>query len=189
MSEVFLVRHAETEWTVSGRHTGRTDIPLTPGGERAAERLAAALAHLPVTQVLSSPLSRARRTCELSGFGDRMSLEADLMEWNYGQYEGLTNAEILALAPEWLLFTDGCPGGESPADVAARADRVIARVRRTDGITVLFAHGHLFRVLAARWLGWPPSAGTHLLLDPATVSVLNDYRGNPAIKRWNVPST
>jgi probable phosphoglycerate mutase len=188
MSEVFLIRHAETDWTLSGRHTGRTDIPLTPRGEEAAQRLASVLASQPVTQVLSSPLSRARRTCELTGFGDRMTLDGDLMEWDYGRYEGLTSAEILALAPGWQLFADGCPGGESPADVAVRADRVITQVRRANGISLLFAHGHLFRVLAARWLGWPAAAGAQLLLDPATVSVLGENRGIPAIKRWNIPA-
>ena len=185
MSEVFLIRHAETEWSLSGRHTGRSDIPLTPGGEEAARHLSALFASQPVAQVLASPLQRARRTCELAGLGPGMALDADLMEWDYGEYEGLTNTEITSLAPGWLLFEDGCPGGESPAEVAARADRVIARARGVDGITVLFAHGHLFRVLAARWVGWPPAAGAHLLLDPATVSVLADSRGIPAIKRWN----
>ena len=188
MSDAFLVRHAETAWTLSGRHTGRTDIPLTTGGEAVARRLAARFAQQPVAQVLTSPLQRALRTCELAGFADRTALEADLMEWDYGEYEGQTSTEIMAVAPGWRLFDDGCPGGESPADVGARADRVIARVRSVDGTTVLFAHGHLFRVLAARWLGWPPAAGAHLLLDPATVSVLSDYRGIPAIKRWNIPS-
>jgi probable phosphoglycerate mutase len=188
MSDVFLIRHAETAWTLSGRHTGRSDIPLTPEGEQAARRLASACAQQPVAQVLTSPLQRARHTCELAGFGDRMRLDPDLMEWDYGEYEGLTSAEILARDPEWLLFDHGCPGGESPAQVGARADRMIARVQKVEGTSVLFAHGHLFRVLGARWLGWPPSAGAHLLLDPATVSVLSEYRGIPAIKRWNDPS-
>ena len=187
MSEVVLIRHAETEWSLNGRHTGRTDVPLTREGQQAARRLSAGLAEQDVVQVLASPLQRARQTCELAGFGDRMALEADLMEWDYGEYEGLTGTQILDRAPGWRLFDEGCPGGESPEEVAARADRVIARVRSVEGTSVLFAHGHLFRVLAARWLGWPPSAGAHLMLDPATVSVLSEYRGIPAIKRWNDP--
>ena len=185
MNRVFLIRHGETEWTIAGRHTGRTDIPLTANGERLSRRLAPVFARQPVAAVLTSPLQRARTTCELVGFGDRMTLDPDLMEWDYGEYEGLTNAEITGMAPGWLLFEHGCPGGESPAQVAARADRVIARAQRVDGDVLLFGHGHLFRVLVARWLEWPAANGRHFLLDPATVSVLTFQRGSPAVERWN----
>jgi probable phosphoglycerate mutase len=182
---VVLVRHGETTWSCSGQHTGATDIPLTAAGEAAARALAPLLAPLPLARVLSSPLQRARRTGELAGFGDRLELDAELMEWTYGSYEGRTSAEIQAEAPGWLVFRDGCPQGESPAEVAARADRVIARLRQGPGPTLVFAHGHLLRVLAARWLALPPLAGSNFLLDPTTISVLSDYRGTPALGSWN----
>lgn len=137
--------------------------------------------------VLTSPLARAVETCALSGLGDVAKIDTDLVEWDYGRYEGLTTAEIHETAPGWLIFRDGCPGGESPAEVGARVDRVIARVRAAKGDAVLFAHGHLLRVMAARWLGLPPSAGQHFLLDTATLDVLDYYRGVPAIKIWNAP--
>jgi probable phosphoglycerate mutase len=184
-SDVVLVRHGETTWSRSGQHTGATDIPLTAAGEAAARALAPLLAPLPLARVLSSPLQRARRTGELAGFGDRLELDAELMEWTYGSYEGRTSAEIQAEAPGWLVFRDGCPQGESPAEVAARADRVIARLRQGPGPTLVFAHGHLLRVLAARWLALPPLAGSNFLLDPTTISVLSDYRGTPALGCWN----
>ena len=184
--EVVLVRHGETEWSRDGRHTGRTDVPLTQRGEEQARAVGEALRARSFALVLSSPLQRALQTAQLAGFSP--DVREELREWDYGEYEGQTSTEIMAVAPGWRLFDDGCPGGESPAEVSARADRVIARVRSVDGTTVLFAHGHLFRVLAARWLGWPPATGAHLLLDPATVSLLSDYRGIPAIKRWNIPS-
>ena len=135
--------------------------------------------------VLTSPLERARETCELAGLGERAEIDSDLMEWNYGQYEGLTPKQIHAQAPEWMLFNDGCPGGESPEQVGARVDRVIARVRAVEGHVALFAHGHIFRVFAARWLGLPATAGCHFLLDTATLNILGYYRGIPAVKRWN----
>ena len=184
-SDVVLVRHGETAWSRSGQHTGATDIPLTATGEAAARALAPLLVALPLARVLSSPLERARRTGELAGFGDRLELDADLMEWNYGAWEGLTSAEIQAKAPGWLVFRDGCPQGESPADVAARAERVIARLRQGPGPTLVFAHGHLLRVLAARWLELPALAGSNFLLEPTTISVLSDYRGTPALGCWN----
>jgi probable phosphoglycerate mutase len=137
--------------------------------------------------VLTSPLRRARDTCELAGFGGRCEIDRDLMEWNYGEYEGLTSAEIKAGVPGWMLFRDGCPGGETPEQVGARTDRVIARVRGLDKDVALFGHGHAFRVFAARWLGLPVSAGGHFRLDPASVSVVSYYQGTPAVKRWNVP--
>jgi probable phosphoglycerate mutase len=188
-SDVVLVRHGETTWSQSGQHTGLTDIPLTQAGEAAALALAPVLAPLPFERVLASPLERARRTGELAGFGGRLTLEADLQEWNYGAYEGLTSGEIGAAAPGWMVFRDGCPEGESPAEVGARADRVIARLREGPGPTLVFAHGHLLRVLAARWLGLPPLAGSNFLLETTTLSVLSDYRGLPALGCWNAPFT
>jgi probable phosphoglycerate mutase len=136
-------------------------------------------------RVMTSPLLRARITCELAGLGDCADVDRDLIEWNYGDYEGLTPAEIRARAPDWLLFTDGCPGGETPDQIGARVDRVIARVREVDGHVALFAHGHVFRVFAARWLGLPAAAGSHFLLDPATLSILTYYHGIPSVQRWN----
>jgi probable phosphoglycerate mutase len=184
---VCLVRHGETAWSLSGQHTGVTDLPLTENGERVARMLAPVLAREKFALVLTSPLQRARRTCELAGLVGDAAIDVDLLEWNYGDYEGLTTKQIQALAPGWMLFNDGCPGGENPAQVGARVDRVIARARAADGNVALFAHGHLFRVFAARWLGLPPSEGAHFLLDTATLSVLSYYRGVPALKRWNAP--
>jgi broad specificity phosphatase PhoE len=183
--DVVLVRHGETDWSLSGQHTGRTDIPLTPAGEAAARALAPVLAPIAFAHLWSSPLARARRTAELAGCGDRLELEDDLMEWNYGAYEGRTSAEIQATAPGWQVFRDGCPEGESPEQVGARVDRVIDRLRRGAGPSLVVAHGHLLRVLAARWLGLPPLAGSHFLLDTTTISVLSDYRGEPALGCWN----
>jgi probable phosphoglycerate mutase len=185
IQEVYLFRHGETEWSLNGRHTGTTDIPLTENSRRLAKLLAAALAKEKFAQVLTSPLKRARETCELAGFGARAEIDRDLMEWNYGAYEGLTPEEIHAQAPGWMIFTDGCPGGESPAQVSARADRLVTRIRSGEGDVALFAHGHLFRTLAARWLGLPAAAGSHFLLDTATLNVLSYYRDVPAVKRWN----
>jgi probable phosphoglycerate mutase len=182
-----LIRHGETEWTLNGRHTGSTDIPLTDNGRDAARQLAPLAARARFSLVLTSPMRRARQTCELAGLSDRAQIDANLLEWNYGEYEGLTTEEIHARHPGWQVFTHGCPGGESPADVAVRVDRVIARIRSVEGDVALFAHGHVFRVFAARWLGLPPAAGSHFLLDPATVSVLSHSRGIPAVKCWNAP--
>jgi broad specificity phosphatase PhoE len=137
--------------------------------------------------VLTSPLRRARETCELAGLGAHAVLEPDLKEWNYGEYEGLTPKQIHAKAPGWMVFRDGCPGGETPKEIGARVDRVIARVRATPGDVALFAHGHVFRVLVARWIGLPPGGGQHFLLDTATLNVLGYYRNSPAVKIWNAP--
>jgi probable phosphoglycerate mutase len=186
MQRVYLIRHGETEWSVSGQHTGMTDIPLTPRGELMASRLATALERVRFSLVLTSPLQRARRTCQLAGLATGAECDRDLMEWNYGAYEGLTPRDIAERAPGWIIFHDGCPGGESPAQVGNRVDRVIARIRAATGNVALFAHGHVFRVFAARWLGLPPSAGCHFLLDTATLNILGYYRGIPAVKRWNV---
>ncbi len=187
-TDVVLVRHGETEWSRSGQHTGSTDIPLTGEGEQSALRLAPWLRAFPFAHVLTSPLQRARRTCELAGFADQARIEADLAEWNYGAYEGLTTAEIRRQAPDWLVFTDGCPDGESPPEVAQRVDRLLERVRAETGPTLIFAHGHLLRVLVARWLELPPSEGRRFLLDTATLNVLGHYRGIPALGCWNAPT-
>jgi broad specificity phosphatase PhoE len=185
IQQVYLARHGETEWSLSGQHTGITDIPLTENGRNLAKRLAPVLATERFALVLTSPLERARKTCELAGLGAHAEIDRDLMEWNYGEYEGLTPKQIDAQAPGWMLFRDGCPGGESPEQVGARADRLVARVRSVEGDVALFAHGHIFRVFAARWLGLPPMAGCHFLLDTATLSILSYYRNLPAIRRWN----
>jgi broad specificity phosphatase PhoE len=183
--QIYLIRHGETEWSLSGQHTGTTDIPLTENGRKVARLLEPVLAKETFALVLTSPLERARETCELAGLGARGEIDSDLMEWNYGQYEGLTPKQIRAQAPEWMLFNEGCPGGESPEQIGARVDRVIARVRAVEGHVALFAHGHIFRVFAARWLGLPATAGCHFLLDTATLNILGYYRGIPAVKRWN----
>jgi probable phosphoglycerate mutase len=185
--DVVLVRHGETEWSLSGRHTGVTDVPLTEQGCRAAKRLAPALAKKRFALVLTSPLQRARKTCDLAGLGERAQVESALAEWNYGEYEGLTPEQIHRQAPGWMIFRDGCPAGESPGEVGARVDRVIERVRAVAGPVALFAHGHLFRVFAARWIGLPPTHGRHFLLDTSTLNVLGYYRGIPAVKCWNAP--
>ena len=183
--QVYLMRHGETEWSLSGQHTGVTDIPLTENGRNLARLLAPVLAKETFALVLTSPLKRARATCELAGLGPQAEVDRDLMEWNYGEYEGLTPKQIHAKAPGWLLFRDGCPGGETPEQVGVRVDRIIVRTRAVEGNVALFAHGHFFRVFAARWLGLPATAGGHFLLDTATLSVLSYYRDIPAVKRWN----
>ena len=184
--QVYLVRHGETEWSAGGQHTGTTDIPLTENGRKVAKRLAPVFASETFALILTSPLERARKTCELAGLGERAEIDRDLMEWNYGEYEGLTPKQIHEKAPGWMIFSDGCPGGESPEQVGARVDRVIARVRAVEGNAALFAHGHIFRVFAARWLALPAAAGSHFLLDTATLNILSYYGGIPAVKRWNV---
>ena len=186
---VYVVRHGETEWSLSGQHTGVTDIPLTDNGRAVARLLKPILAEPSFMLVLTSPLGRARETCELAGLGARAVLEPDLKEWNYGEYEGLTSKQIHAKAPGWTVFRDGCPGGETPAQIGARVDRVLARVRSAPGDVALFAHGHVLRVLAARWIGLAPGAGEHFLLDTATLNVLGYYRDSPAVKLWNSPLT
>jgi probable phosphoglycerate mutase len=185
IQQVYLIRHGETEWSLSGQHTGITDIPLTENGRKVAKLLAPTLAKENFALVLTSPLERARQTCELAGLGTRAEVERDLMEWNYGDYEGITTKQIHAQTPSWMLFRDGCPGGETPEQVGARADRLIERVRAVAGHVALFAHGHVFRVFAARWLGLPATAGSHFLLDTATLNILSYYRGIPAVKCWN----
>lgn len=185
--KIYLLRHGETEWSLSGQHTGVTDLPLTENGRFAARLLKSALAAETFALILTSPLKRARETCELAGFGERAEVDPDLMEWNYGEYEGLTTKQIHLSRPGWSIFRDGCPGGETPDQVAARADRVLGKIRATDGNVALFAHGHIFRVLAARWINLPPSYGEHFLLDTATLNILGYYNASPAIKIWNAP--
>ena len=187
LPEVWLARHGETEWTISTQHTGRTDVPLTAGGEAEALCLRRRLAGMSFARVWTSPLARARRTCELAGFGDHAELDPDLREWDSGDFEGLTHAEILSRRPDWVVFRDGAPGGESVADVSARADRVIARLRALDGDTLLFGHGHFSRVLGARWIGLPVLGATRLLLATASVSVLGYDHGldEAALRLWN----
>jgi len=184
---VHLIRHGETEWSLSGQHTGTTDIPLTEKGRKVAILWKPVLQEEKFALVLTSPLRRARETCELAGLGDRAQIDPDLIEWNYGEYEGLTPQEIHATRPGWMIFTDGSPGGESPEQVESRIDRVIDKVRATDGHVALFSHGHLLRAFAARWIGLRASDGSRFLLDTATLCVMSYYRGIPAIKRWNVP--
>lgn len=192
MSEVlpvlYVARHGETAWSLSGQHTGLTDLPLTPNGERNARRLGERLRGMTFARVFTSPLQRAARTCELAGFGAVAETDPDLVEWNYGQYEGRRSAEILAERPDWQLFRDGCPGGESPAQVGERADRVIQRVRTVPGNVMLFSSGHFIRVLAGRWLTLGPgSAGRYFLLTTASLSALGyDHKlSQPVIRLWN----
>jgi len=185
---VYLARHGETAWTLTGQHTGLTDLPLTERGEENARRLRERLKGLTLAKVFTSPLKRARRTCELAGFGSVAEVDPDLVEWNYGQYEGRRGQDIRAERPDWNLFRDGCPGGESPAQVSARADRVVTRVRAIEGNTLLFTSGHFIRVLASRWLGLEPSANSrYFMLSTASLSALgyeNDL-SRPVIRFWN----
>ena len=184
---VYLARHGETAWSVTGRHTGLTDLALTPRGERDAHRLRHRLEGLAFAKVFTSPLQRARRTCELAGFGAVAEVESDLVEWNYGDYEGRRSDAIRAERPGWQLFRDGCPGGESPIEVGARADRVIRRARAAEANVLLFSSGHVLRVLAARWLDLAPADGRYLLLDTAGLCVLGYEHdvSQPVIRLWN----
>jgi probable phosphoglycerate mutase len=187
LPEVYLARHGETAWAISGQHTGLTNIPLTERGERNARSLGDRLKGLSFSEVRTSPLHRATRTAELSGFGGQAVPDPDLVEWNYGDCEGRKTVDIRAENPGWQLFRDGCPGGESVADVAARADRVISHLRTLEGRVLLFGHGHFFRVLAARWLGLPAGDGRLFLLSTASLSILG-YEHNvhePVIKLWD----
>ena len=183
---VYLVRHGQTAWTITGQHTGRTDLPLTDRGEEMGRRMGERLHGVTFAQVLTSPLRRALDTCTLAGFADAAEIDHDLVEWDYGDYEGLTSAEILAERPEWQLFRDGCPGGESPSDVAARADRVVQRVRRAGHDVLLFSSGHFLRMLAARWIGSDPILGQSLMLSTGSLSSLTlEHQGDPVIRHWN----
>ena len=188
LPEIHLVRHGETEWSAAGRHTGRTDIALTAAGEAAARRLQTRLQGLRVAAVWTSPSRRARQTCALAGFGVGSVVDPDLAEWDYGAYEGLTTEQILARRPGWRLFRDGCPDGESVAEIGMRADRVVARLRELGRNALLFSSSHFLRVLAARWLGLPPQAGALLALDTASQSILGYEHDpdEPIIRRWNL---
>jgi broad specificity phosphatase PhoE len=184
---VYLARHGETAWSLSGQHTGRTDLPLTERGERNARALGERLRGMTFAKVLTSPLQRAVRTCDLAGFGAVAKIDPDLVEWDYGQYEGRRTAEIHAKRPDWQLFRDGCPGGESPDQIGARADRVVGRVRAVKGGVLVFSSGHFLRVLAARWLGLDAAGGRYLLLSTASLSALGyeHHQAEPAIRLWN----
>jgi probable phosphoglycerate mutase len=184
---LYLARHGETAWSLTGQHTGLTDLPLTEHGERNARHLGERLRGLKFAKVFTSPLQRAMRTCELAGFKSSAEIDKDLVEWNYGDYEGRRTLEIRAERPDWQLFRDGCPGGESPEQVGVRADRVVKRVRAEPGDVLLFSSGHFLRVLAARWLGLEPAAGRFFTLDTASLSELG-YEKNltaPVVRLWN----
>ena len=185
--EIYLVRHGETEWSASGKHTGRTDIPLTAAGEAAARGVADRLKGLSFSAVWSSPSQRAYNTCVLAGFGAASVKKDDLAEWDYGAYEGMTTKQILADRPGWRLFRDGCPRGEAAADVGARADAIIGQLRDIDGNVLVFSSAHFLRVLAARWLGLPPEDGALFVLDTASLSILGYEHDltEPVIRRWN----
>lgn len=183
--QIVLVRHAETEWSRSGRHTSRTDVPLTDRGRDEARALGAALRGWEFDLVLTSPLVRASETCRLAGFGERAVLRDELVEWDYGDYEGRRTVDIREERPGWTLWRDGVPGGESSAEVASRVDRVIGELRSVSGNALVFSHGHLLRVLAARWLELEASAGSLFALDPGSVSVLGYERETVVVRRWN----
>jgi probable phosphoglycerate mutase len=194
LPRVYLARHGETEWTLSGQHTGRTDIPLTARGEADARHLGERIKGREFALVLTSPLQRARRTCELAGVGDRCRVDEDLREWDYGEFEGLKTAEIRQRKPDWSLFRDGCPGGETADQVGARADRLIAKLRRgtreagRTGDAIVFSHGHMLRVLTARWVGLPAAAGRLFLCDPTSLGILgheHDRQEEPVVRLWN----
>jgi probable phosphoglycerate mutase len=184
---LYLARHGETAWTLSGQHTGLTDLPLTERGERNARQLGDRLKGLSFAKVFTSPLQRAARTCELAGFGGAAEVDRDLVEWDYGKYEGRKTVDIHKERPGWFIFRDGCPGGESPDQVGARADRVVSRVRAVQGDVLLFSSGHFLRVLAARWLGLEPGAGRYFLLSTASLSALGyeHNRSQPVIRLWD----
>ena len=188
LQRLYLIRHGETEWSLSGQHTGRTDVPLTERGERDARELGERLRAVRFNRVLTSPLQRARRTCDLSGLGSNAEVEPDLAEWDYGDYEGQRSVDIRVVRPDWNLFRDGCPHGESPSQASDRADRVIARLSSLEGNIAIFSHGHFGRVLAARWIGSPVSQAQHFLLSTASLNILgfeHNLAEEPAIVLWN----
>jgi broad specificity phosphatase PhoE len=185
--EVVLVRHGETDWSAHLRHTGRTDVPLTEAGREEAERVGRALRGRSFALVLTSPLQRASETCRLAGFGELAQARTELMEWDYGEYEGRTTVEIRREVPDWTIWRSGAPGGESPQQVGARADEVLEELRAASGDALVFSHGHFLRVLAARWLGLAPSDGRLFALDPATLSALGYEREQPVLRIWNEP--
>lgn len=187
LPQIYLARHGETAWTITGQHTGLTDLPLTERGERNAVSLGDRLSGLTFAAVHASPLRRARQTCDLAGFGGVAQIDPDLVEWNYGEYEGLRTIDIRKERPDWRSFRDGFPGGESVEEIGARADRVVGRLREIEGNVLLFSHGHFLRFLAARWLGLPPDNAKYLVLTTASLSIVG-YEHNlqePAIRLWN----
>jgi broad specificity phosphatase PhoE len=183
--EIVLVRHGETDWSRSGRHTGRTDVPLTDAGRAAARRLSTSMSNRRFERVFTSPLQRASETCRLAGFGEAAEECERLLEWDYGDYEGISTADVRTKRPGWTTWRDGCPGGETANDVGARIDPLVQELRRSSGDVALFGHGHALRVLAARWIELPAVAGERLVLATASVSVLGYERETPAIRRWN----
>lgn len=186
--QIYFIRHGETAWSLSGQHTGRTDLPLTRNGEAMAAQLATALKGIAFAQVLTSPRLRAHATCELAGLGEGVLIEPDLAEWNYGDYEGMRTTEIHQQRPNWDVWSDGCPGGEMPVDVSARADRLIARLQSLAGRVALFSHGQFGRALVARWIELPLREGRHFALDPASISILGFDAGHPqrrVVTLWN----
>ncbi len=183
--EIVIVRHGETEWSAAGKHTSSTDLPLLEDGQARARALGPELAERSFALVLCSPLRRARETCELAGFGSAAEIVDDLREWSYGEFEGLTTDEIRIERPDWFLWRDGCPGGETPGDIGARADRVLERLRSVDGDAIVFAHGHILRVIGARWIDLPPSGGAHLKLGAGSFSVLGYEREVETLSGWN----
>lgn len=184
-ANLYLIRHGATEWSTNGRHTGRTDLPLLPEGEQQARATGKLIAGHPFALVLTSPLQRARHTCELAGLGDQAEIDVDLIELDYGDYEGITTAEIRETVPGWTVWTHPCPKGETLAEAATRVDRVIARVRATDGDVAVFAHGHILRILTARWCRLDPIEGRRFVLHTATLSQLGWEHDEPAIVLWN----
>ena len=188
LPKLYLARHGDTAWTESHQHTGRTDLPLNARGEQHARQLGERVRPFSFRRIFSSPLQRATKTCELAGFGARVELDHDLIEWDYGRFEGKRTSDILRERPGWELYHDGCPDGESPEDVAARADRFLARIRGVDGDVLAFSSGHIIRMIAARWLGLPPAAGRFFFCEPASLGVLgyeHDSRAAPVIRLWN----
>jgi len=182
---IYIVRHGATEWSESGQHTSFTDLPLLEKGRKQAAEVAGKLAGHDFALVLTSPLRRARETCELAGFGDQAQVDDDLVEWNYGEYEGLTTPQIRERNPSWNLWTEGCPGGESPAEIGARVDRVIERMRAADGDALAFAHGHVLRVFTARWLEMDVAAGARFKLAAAGLGELGYERETQVMERWS----
>ena len=188
LPRIHLIRHGETEWSRSGQHTGRTDIPLIQRGEEQARHLGELLSGIEFSRVFTSPLQRASRTCELAGFLGRLEVDPDLAEWDYGQFEGMITADIRKLQPDWNVFLNGCPGGESPEEVSRRADRVVLRLRALEGNAAVFSHGHFLRALTARWIGLSVGEGRHFLLHTASLSILgfeHNQMEEPAILLWN----
>lgn len=183
--KIYLIRHGETEWTSSGQHTGTTDIPLTEKGKEDAMKLKRELQDVSFQLILSSPMQRAFNTCELAGFAKQARLDPDLVEWNYGEYEGLTTKQIWKNDPHWEIFAQGAPGGESVADVGARATHILAKLKSIHNSVALFSHGHFLRVLAARWLGLPPNEGRLFDLHPASISILGIEHQHHVIAQWN----